>query len=40
MSRALELDPLSIGINKDLGELFFYSRQYDRAIEQWRKTLE
>jgi len=38
--RAHELDPLSIIINRDLGLLFYYARQPDRAIEQYRKTIE
>lgn len=38
--RALDLDPFSVSINEDLGELLYYSRQYDRAIAQWQKTLE
>ena len=38
--RALELDPLSIPINRNLGYTFYFARQYDQAIEQLRKTLE
>ena len=38
--RALELDPLSLPINRTLGVAFYYARQYDQAIEQERKTLE
>ncbi|PYU18868.1 MAG: hypothetical protein DMG32_25500 [Acidobacteria bacterium] len=38
--RALELDPLSLSINRDLGAAFYLARQYDQAIEQERKTLE
>jgi serine/threonine-protein kinase len=38
--RARELDPLSLIINADLGADYFYSRQYDNAIEQLRKTIE
>ncbi len=37
---AHELDPLSVIINRDLGLIFYYARQSDRAIEQYRKTLE
>jgi tetratricopeptide (TPR) repeat protein len=38
--RALELDPLSLIINRDLGQVFYLARHYDQAIEQYRKTLE
>jgi serine/threonine-protein kinase len=38
--RALELDPLSLIINTQLGMVFYYRQQYDKAIEQHRKTLE
>jgi TolB-like protein/Tfp pilus assembly protein PilF len=40
MKRAQELDPLSSIINADLGETYFEARQYDRSIEQLRKTVE
>ena len=38
--RAHELDPLSIIISRDLGLVFYYARQPDRAIEQYQKTIE
>lgn len=38
--RALELDPLSLAINADLGIAYFYARQDNRAIEQLQKTIE
>lgn len=38
--RAVELDSLSLGINWFLGSVFYFARQYDQAIEQYRKTLE
>lgn len=38
--RALELDPLSMFRNADLGLSFYMYQQYDRAIEQLQKTLE
>jgi len=38
--RAVELDPLSLVINSDLGVNYFYARRYDEAIAQLRKTLE
>jgi TolB-like protein/Tfp pilus assembly protein PilF len=40
MKRALELDPLSLIINADLGTTYFFARRYDAAVEQYRKTLE
>ena len=40
MRRALELDPLSVAINADLGLYFYYTRQHGRAGEQFLKTLE
>ena len=36
----LELDPLSLDTNNDLGVEFFLARQYDQAIEQEGKVLE
>src|SRR5437660_4167575 len=38
--RAVELDPLSLVINTDLGSNYYYARRYDEAIAQLRKTLE
>src|SRR4030095_3434083 len=38
--RAVELDPLSLVINTDLGSDYYYARRYDEAIAQVRKTLE
>ncbi|MGI8897951.1 MAG: winged helix-turn-helix domain-containing tetratricopeptide repeat protein [Pyrinomonadaceae bacterium] len=40
IKRAQEIDPLSLIINTDVGEMYFFARQYDRAIEQCKKTLE
>lgn len=37
--RALELDPLSLGINTGLGHVLYLSRQYDQAISQYGKAL-
>ena len=36
----LELDPISLGNNVDLGVEYFLARQYDQVIEQERKVLE
>jgi len=38
--RSVELDPLSMVINVDLGVTFFYARRYDESARQLRKTLE
>jgi tetratricopeptide (TPR) repeat protein len=40
LRRAQQLDPLSLIINADLSRPFYYARQWDRSIEQCRKTLE
>lgn len=40
MNRARELEPLSISMNFSLGWRFYMARQYDRAIEQLRNTLD
>jgi serine/threonine-protein kinase len=37
---AQQLDPLSLGINKDLAVALIYGRDYERALEQCQKTLE
>jgi TolB-like protein/Tfp pilus assembly protein PilF len=37
---ARQLDPLSLSIGADYGAIFYFSRQYDRAIEQFRAVLE
>jgi len=38
--RAVELDPLSLVDNADLGWVYFAARRYDEAIAQLRKTIE
>jgi DNA-binding winged helix-turn-helix (wHTH) protein/TolB-like protein/Tfp pilus assembly protein PilF len=40
MRRALEIDPLSLAINADLGELLYFRRDYNGALEQCLKTLD
>jgi serine/threonine protein kinase/tetratricopeptide (TPR) repeat protein len=37
---AQQLDPLSLGINKDFAVILLYARDYEKALEQCRKTLE
>jgi tetratricopeptide (TPR) repeat protein len=39
LRRAVELDPLSLIINCDLGVVFFNARRYDEAIAQYRKVI-
>jgi TolB-like protein/Tfp pilus assembly protein PilF/tRNA A-37 threonylcarbamoyl transferase component Bud32 len=38
--RARELDPLSPRINANVGQLFFYARKNDRALEELKKSTE
>ncbi|HEV3470665.1 MAG TPA: protein kinase, partial [Pyrinomonadaceae bacterium] len=40
IKRAQELDPLAPIISANAGLYLYYARQYDRAIEQLRKTIE
>ncbi len=40
IERAHQLDPLSLIVAADHGVILYYSRQYDRAIEQFRAVLE
>ncbi len=39
-NRAQDIDPLSLIVNAIKGWSFKYAREYDRAIEQYQKTLE
>ncbi|UCC71642.1 MAG: tetratricopeptide repeat protein [Gemmatimonadota bacterium] len=39
VARARDLDPLSLIINTDVGDLFYYARRYDEALKQQRKTV-
>jgi tetratricopeptide (TPR) repeat protein len=38
--RAQQLDPHSLSIAKDLGELLLYVRNYDKASEQFRRAID
>ncbi len=38
--RAQQLDPLSLIINRTVGDVFLWAREYDQALEQFKKTLE
>ncbi|HEV2119560.1 MAG TPA: tetratricopeptide repeat protein [Candidatus Bathyarchaeia archaeon] len=40
MGYAGALDPLSLSINTGIGHVLYLSRQYDRAIEQYRNTIK
>jgi TolB-like protein len=40
IKHALEIDPLSLIINKTLGKILYFAREYDAAIEQCLETLE
>ncbi|MFN2511907.1 MAG: tetratricopeptide repeat protein [Pyrinomonadaceae bacterium] len=40
IERAHELDPLSLQVNVSLAAPFYFSRQYEQAIEQFLRTLE
>ena len=38
--RARELDPLSLIINKSLGDMYTFARRFDDAIEQYKRVIE
>ncbi len=38
--KALAMDPLSVVIRTDLARMFYFHREFDRAIEQYRAALE
>ena len=38
--KALDLDPFALIMNAAMGLAYYYGRDYDRAIEAYRKTLE
>jgi tetratricopeptide (TPR) repeat protein len=40
MRKAQELDPLSLIINTNLAQMFYFSRDYETATKMFRKTLE
>lgn len=40
INRARELDPLSLIINTDVGHILYLSRQYDQAINVYRRVLD
>ena len=40
ISRAQELDPLSVIISGAMGMPYYHTRQYDRAIKEFSKSIE
>jgi len=40
MQRVLELEPLSVPYNVNAGKLFYFTRQYQQAVDQFNNTLE
>jgi TolB-like protein/DNA-binding winged helix-turn-helix (wHTH) protein/Flp pilus assembly protein TadD len=40
MHRAQQLNPASPGISRHIGMAFYFARQYDRALAQFRTTIE
>jgi tetratricopeptide (TPR) repeat protein len=40
MKQARELDPLSAPIAADMGQMYYFAREYDLAIEEFRKALD
>lgn len=40
LREAQKLDPLSFSINASMGLPYYYARQYDRSIAEFRKTLD
>ncbi|HVI83526.1 MAG TPA: tetratricopeptide repeat protein [Chthoniobacterales bacterium] len=40
VKRAIELDPLSLVINTDMGNTYMRSRRYDEAVAQLQKTVD
>jgi adenylate cyclase len=40
IDKARDLDPLNLAINAGVGHVLYLSRQYDKAINQYRKTVD
>ena len=40
LDRALQLDPTSLIVNENLGEVYLYERDYPAAVKQFKRTLE
>lgn len=39
INKAQQLDPLSLGINKDFAVIYLYRKDYEKALDQCQKTL-
>jgi DNA-binding winged helix-turn-helix (wHTH) protein/TolB-like protein/Flp pilus assembly protein TadD len=37
---AYRLDPMSLSINTEIGRVYYWDRQYDRAVEAFRKAID
>jgi DNA-binding winged helix-turn-helix (wHTH) protein/tetratricopeptide (TPR) repeat protein len=40
IKRAQALDPASLSIGRDMGDLYYLARDYDQSLEQYRRTLK
>jgi serine/threonine-protein kinase len=40
VKRAQALEPISLGINANVGLVLYWAREYEQAVEQLEKTLE
>jgi DNA-binding winged helix-turn-helix (wHTH) protein/TolB-like protein/Flp pilus assembly protein TadD len=40
INRAQQIDPVSLPINRDIGRVFFYKREYDQAIAAYQKIID
>jgi TolB-like protein/Flp pilus assembly protein TadD/tRNA A-37 threonylcarbamoyl transferase component Bud32 len=40
VKQAQAIEPVSLSISTDVGEIYYWSRQYDRAVEQLRSVLQ
>jgi len=40
VKHAQAIEPVSLSISTDVGEIYYWSRQYDRAVEQLRSVLQ
>src|SRR5687767_8559755 len=40
INKARQLDPLSPRINSNVGLIFYYARDYDRAVRELQKAIE
>jgi TolB-like protein/Tfp pilus assembly protein PilF/tRNA A-37 threonylcarbamoyl transferase component Bud32 len=40
ITRAQQIDPVSLSINTDVGEIYYWAGRYDRAVAQLRSVLE